>query len=318
MYYILHGENDLQIQEALAEVIEKTGIAPDFRDLNTEILDGKAAFGDLRRACSTMPFLGEGRIVIVYDLLSNVKGAAAKEIVAYLPTLPPTTHLIFVERKNLSKRHLVLKEAQSAKAQIMTFAAPDARALPGWIIARVQRYGGKIEPRAAALLAQNIGDNLRLLDQEIQKLLLYAGDTKQIGLDDVRVMVPYVESADVIFQMVDALGQRDPRQAAGYLHQLLAVGEHPLRIFGMVVRQFRLLIQVRWLIDQHYPQQQIVSRLKLHPFVVRKVHGQAARFTPVQLREAYRQLKEIDLAIKKGQVPQDTALDLLIAQLTRL
>jgi DNA polymerase-3 subunit delta len=318
MYYILHGENDLQIQETLNEVIEKTGIAPDFRDLNTEVLEGQVAFGDLRRACSTMPFLGEGRIVIAYDLLSKVKGAAAREIADYLPSLPPTTHLIFVEHKKLSKRHLVLKEAGRSKAQVVHFDAPDARALPGWISARTQRYGGQIEPRAAALLAQNIGDNLRLLDQEIQKLLLYAGDDRRIALEDVRVMVPYVESADVIFQMVDALGQRDPRQAAAYLHRLLAVGEHPLRIFGMVVRQFRLLMQVRWLMDQHYPQQQIVSRLKLHPFVVRKVHGQAARFTPVQLRDAYRQLKEIDLAIKKGQVPQETALDLLIAQLTSL
>jgi DNA polymerase-3 subunit delta len=318
MYYILHGENDVQIQETLNEIIEKTGIGVDFRDLNTEVLEGKVDFGDLRRACSTMPFLGEGRIVIAYDVLSNVKGADAKEIVAYLPTLPPTTHLIFVEHKNLSKRHLVLKEAGRSKAPVMHFDLPDARALPGWIMARIQRYGGQMEPNAAALLAQNIGGNLRLLDQEIQKLLLYAGDSKRVTLDDVRVMVPYVESADVIFQMVDALGQRDPRKAAGYLHQLLAVGEHPLRIFGMVVRQFRLLIQVRWLIDQHYPQQQIVSQLKLHPFVVRKVHGQAARFTPVQLREAYRQLKEMDLAIKKGQVPQEMALDLLIAQLTRL
>jgi DNA polymerase III subunit delta len=104
-----------------------------------------------------------------------------------------------------------------------------------------------------------------------------------IRVEDVQVMVPYVQSADVIFQMVDALGQRDPRRAATDLHRLLDVGEHPLGIFGMIVRQFRLLLQIRWMSDRHQPQQQIVSRLKLHPYVVRKILAQAERFTIGQL-----------------------------------
>ncbi len=93
--------------------------------------------------------------------------------------------------------------------------------------------------RDGGALAQNIGVNLLLLDQEIQKLLLYVGEDVPITAEDVNVMVPYIQSADVIFQMVDALGQRDARLAASHLHRLLDVGEHPLGIFGMIVRQFR-------------------------------------------------------------------------------
>jgi DNA polymerase-3 subunit delta len=226
--------------------------------------------------------------------------------------------LIFDEAKSLPKRHPILKKSSTADITVQHFAVPDARSLPGWIVQRTRAYGGQIEGRAAAMLAQNIGDNLRLLDQEIQKLLLYVGEREEITLEDVRTMVPYIQSADVIFQLVDAVGQRDGRHAAGYLHRLLEVGEHPLGIFGMIVRQFRLLIQIRWLIDHHYPQPQIVSRLKLHPYVAKKVSAQADRFTPAQLRDAYRLLVDADLSIKRGEVPADIALDMLVAQLTRL
>lgn len=318
MLYLLHGENELQRREALVEIIEQSGLTPDFRDMNTEILEGSVSPGDLRGACSVMPFLGESRIVIARDLLSKVKGKAAQGLVAVLPEVAPTTHLIFDEGKTLPKRHAIFTKAKDAGVQVRHFALPDARGLPSWIQQRTRLHGGRIEGRASALLAQNIGPNLRLLDQEIQKLLLYVGDGKEITAEDVRVMVPYVQSADVIFQMVDAVGQRDGRRAATYLHRLLDVGEHPLGIFGMIVRQFRMLIQIRWLIDQRHTQQQIASQLKLHPYVVKKVYAQADRFTPEQLRKAYSLLAEMDLAIKRGEIPADMALDLLVAQLTAL
>jgi DNA polymerase III subunit delta len=319
MLYILHGENELQRQEALSAIIERSGLSPDLRNMNTEVLaDAALTPGRLRQAFGAFPFLGDVRIVIVRDGLGKARGQGAEELVATLVDVPPTTWLIFDEGQSLSLKHPALAQATTLKAEVQHFALPNARELPAWIIQRAQAYGGRIDGRAAALLAQNIGSNLRLLDQEIRKLLLYTGDRKDIRSEDVQVMVPYVQSADVIFQMVDAVGQRDAREAASYLHRLLEVGEHPLSIFGMVVRQFRLLIQVRWLSDRRYTQQQILSRLKLHPFVARKIQAQSDQFNPVQLRAAYRLLMETDLAIKHGEMPAESALDLLVAQLTRL
>ena len=318
MLYILHGENALQHREALAAIVAKSGLSPDFRDINTETLEGNVSAGDLRRTCLTMPFLGEARIVIVRDILAKLKGDDAQEVTDFLPTVPPTTWLIFDEYHALPKKHPVLMAAVELDAEVTLCALPDVRDLPRWIRERTEQYGGKIEAQAAALLAQNIGMNLLLLDQEIQKLLLYGGEGASVTVDDVHVMVPYVQSADVIFQLVDALGQRDARLAASHLHRLLDVGEHPLGIFGMIVRQFRLLIQVRWLSDRRQTQPQIVSRLKLHPYVVSKIYAQAARFSAAQLRDAYRLLYRSDVAVKRGEVPVEMALDLLIAQLTRL
>ncbi|MBN2392817.1 MAG: DNA polymerase III subunit delta [Anaerolineae bacterium] len=321
MLHLLHGENELQREEALASIVRQAGLTPDLRDLNTEVLEAPVTAAALRQACSTFPFLGDVRIVIAREFLSQTKGQAANEIdeiAVYLPGLPPTTTLIFCESKAVAAKNPVLAQAKKLNANIQAFAVPNTKELSRWIVERTKMHQGAIDFNAAALLGQNIGPNLRLLDQEIRKLMLYCGENKSITIEDVKVMAPYVQSADVIFTMVDAIGQRNPRNAMLYLHRLLEVGEHPLGIFGMIVRQLRLLIQVRWLADRQMSQPDIAKRLKLHPFVTGKIRAQAQRFTPEQLRAAYQLLVDSDLAIKRGLLEAEAALDLLIAQLTSL
>ena len=321
MLHLLHGENELQREEALAEIVQQAGLTPDLRDLNTEVLESPVTAAALCRACSTIPFLGDVRIVIARELLAQTKGQAGKEIdeiAAYLPDLPHTTILIFCESKAIAAKNPVLAQAKKLNADIRAFAVPNTKELSRWIVDRTKMHQGVIDFNAAALLGQNIGPNLRLLDQEIRKLMLYCGENKAITVEDVKVMAPYIQSADVIFAMVDAVGQRNPRDAMLYLHRLLEVGEHPLGIFGMIVRQFRLLIQVRWLADRRMSEPDIAKRLKLHPYVTGKIRAQAQRFTPEQLRTAYQVLVDSDLAIKRGLLEAEAALDLLVAQLTSL
>lgn len=318
MFYILHGDNALEQAEALASLVSQSGLSADLLEFNTEMLTAPFTIAAFRQACSAIPFMGEARIVTVRQGLSKDKGQLVEEIAAYLPDLPSTTHLVFVEPQKLGAKNAVLKLAQKLDAPVQLCELPAARDLPAWIQQRARRYQGTIEPPAAAALAQNIGPNLYLLDQEIQKLLLYCGEGKTIKLEYVQVMVPYIQSANVIFNLVDAIGQRNPRSAALYLHRLLDVGEHPLGIFGMIVRQFRLLIQIHWLDERRYSEPEMAARLKVHPFVAKKVRAQAVQFTAEQLRKAYRMLLENDLAIKQGEIPADAALDLLVAQLTRL
>ncbi|MGC9399402.1 MAG: DNA polymerase III subunit delta [Anaerolineae bacterium] len=317
-FYLFHGENMLEQEEALASLLE--GEARDeFADLNTERLSPPVALEALQHACDTLPFLGGRRVVIVKQTLKRAGERWLKDLVAYLPKVPSSTLLVFLENEKLPARHPVLKLAKQEGAEVRYFGLPDVRRdLPHWVQKRVARYGGQIEPAAVGLLVHNFGARLRQLDQEIQKLLLYHGGEGQISVKDVRRLVPYVQSADVIFALVDALGKREPRTAAHHLHRLLDVGEHPLGIFGMIARQYRLLIQVRWLSERAATEEEIAKRLSLHPFVAKKTRSQATFFTHEQLKRAYEILTENDLLIKTGRLTPEAALDLLVAQLTEL
>ncbi|HDQ34867.1 MAG TPA: DNA polymerase III subunit delta [Chloroflexi bacterium] len=320
MLHIFHGENELLQAEAVTALLRRT-LPPEAADFNTARFKGAVAFDEVRRACSTVPFLADKRVVLLQEALSKANDRWVQELLEYLPHLPESTQLIFVEQRDLKARHPVLTWAKQhgEQAAIEHFSVPKERSLPTWIVQRTQHHGGQIAPQAASSLAQHIGPQLRLLDQEIQKLLTYRGLEGTITIEDVRRLVPYIESGGVIFDLVDALGQRRPNVAAQQLHLLLDTGDHPLAIFGMIVRQFRLLVQARWVLDRGGTQGAVKEALnQRHDFVVRKICNQARYFDAAQLTRAYQLLLDTDLAIKTGRLAPDAALDLLIAQLTSL
>jgi DNA polymerase-3 subunit delta len=318
-FYVFHGSDEFTISEQVAEFRERMGPS-DTAAMNVTQLDGRrVTLGEFRHACESIPFLSDKRLVIATGLLSRIqkeKGSTfAKELVNVLPRLPETTRLVFVETEALPERNAVLQLAEEhERGYAQRFEPPSERALPRWIEKRVQKYGGNVARDAVARLAQVVGSDLRLLDQEIQKLVVHAGE-EEISAQHVERLVPYVQQA-VIFDLVDALGQRNGQVAAATLHRLLEEGEHPMGILAMVARQFRLLIQVKELRQAGENASSIAKILKLHPYPTGKIYRQSINFTLPQLEKIYRHLLTIDTEIKTGQIAPEVALDLLVAGLT--
>ena len=325
-FYVFHGTDEFTRAETLADFQRRLG-PPDTVDLNTTVLDWKGlTLAKLRHACDAIPFLAEKRLVIVQDLLMRLTprkdqelSTAQKEMLDaladYLAHLPETTRLVFIEGRPLPARHPVLQLAQREEwGYAKRFDPPDARSLPRWIEKRVRKHGGEIEPQAAGQLAAVVGTDLRLLDQEIDKLVTYTNAERAITLADIDAVVPYAQAA-IVFDLVDALGQRDGRTAARTLHRLLEMGEHPLGLLAMIVRQFRLLIQVKEMQAERATARDIAQALKLHPFPAGKLANQAIHFTAAQLETVYRHLLDIDVEIKTGEIDAEVALDLLVAGL---
>lgn len=328
MFYVLHGEDEFSRSEALAEMKAKMG-DPAMAGLNTTVLDGnKVTLAELMHACDTVPFLADRRLVMVEGLLTRL-GAKGDEqpawrkeylegLTVYLKRLPESTRLVFVESESISPDHPVLKMALADKKRgyAKEFRLPTSSQLRGWITDRVKKKGGEIEMAAAEELAAFVGNDLRLLDQELDKLVTYVDRARPITRADVHLLVSYVQQASV-FEMVDALGRRDSEQALQLLHRLLDGGEHPLSLLGMIVRQFRIMIQVKDLAERGVPPAKIGAQLELHSFVAEKGLRQAQSFSMKQLETIYRKLLETDLAIKTGQMDPVLALDMLVAGLSR-
>jgi DNA polymerase-3 subunit delta len=183
-----------------------------------------------------------------------------------------------------------------------------------WIQKKAAELGGVFSYQAAGLLADYVLDDPRLATQEIGKLLAYVNYDRPVDPYDVERLTPYAGEGDV-FKMVDALGNRNGQLALRMLHQLLE-GDEPLRLFGMIVRQFRLLLLTRELLDAGYREAEIARQLKTYPFVARKLIGQARNFSLEGLEDIYHKLLDVDEAIKTGKMEGDVALDTLITSLT--
>lgn len=335
MFYVLHGEDEFSRSETLAKMKARMG-DPAMADLNTTILDGsKVTLAELMHACDSVPFLTDRRLVIVEGLLTRLgaggKGKADRgkeqpawkkeyleELTAYLKRLPETTRLVFVEGKSINPNHPVLKIALADKERgyVKEFRPPTSGKLRRWITDRVERKGGEIEASAAEELAAFVGSDLRLLDQELDKLISYVDRARPITRADVHLLVSYVQQANV-FEMVDALGRRDGQQALKLLHRLLEDGKHPLSLLGMIFRQFRIMIQVKELAERGVPPSKIGAQLGLHRFVAEKGLRQSRNFSMEQLETIYRNLLDTDVAIKTGQMEPVLALDILIAELSK-
>ena len=319
--YLLHGNDEFAIQGFLKEnLIPKMGVKTDAAmDITT--LDGATdRLEAIQSEVQTIPFLSKRRMIILNNPLALAKKDrnAFKE---FLAIVPETTALVLVAgilpapKKGV---HWLIDWAQSNSDRCWTrgFTLPTGAAMTSWIHDQAADLGGNIEKSAAQLLASYIDEDPRLAKKEIEKLLTYVDYSRPITEEDVIELVSDVRQGDV-FEMVDAIGYGDGKKAMFMLRRLLEDSD-ALPLFGMIVRQFRLLIQIRELIDDDPAQDHIsiANQIGSHPYPVQKLMPQVRQFNLTQLKTIFHQLSEVDQAIKSGQLESDLALDMLIASLT--
>lgn len=312
MIHLFYGADELARAEALQT--HKADVPADLADLNITLLDGrKLKLDALAAACEALPFLADRRLVIVEDALKNLKSADTRDAVkSYLPRVPETTDLIFVEREDFDKRS-ALFTALKKLARVQEFQPKEGAELQRWLQERTQRCDAKLAPPAGALLVEFVGNESRALVNEINKLAAYVGPGGTITPDVVRLLVQD-SSESSVFTFVDALAARQLSAALKLLHELLDDKQAATYLMFMVGRQVRILLQVKELADQRMRPDAMAGELKQNPFVIRKAAEQAGRFTHQALVQLHDRLVELDHWSKTGRIDADTALELLIAE----
>lgn len=345
MLLVLHGADEFSAREALHDLLSDPRFA-----YNIDRFDGPLGeLGAIRQACGTLPFLGDGRLVVVDGLPKAKRGEAAKErapdaaetpaptgkgqksakkpsaaaqaadfaksLAALATDIPPTTTLAVIVTEELPKTHPLVEAAQ-AHGTLRTFAPPTGAALERWIVARAKQEHAIIAPDAARELASLANGSLRRLANEIAKVATYVGRDGTIDLATVQRLVPDSRETRA-FDLTDALGRGDRATALRILHELLADGQAPLMIVGMVTGQIRRLAQVQDLVARGKRPAEIAAATGMAPYAAEKTVAQAKRFTAAQIDAAQRACLEVDTALKRSRMAPDLALDLLLAEFGR-
>ena len=316
---ILHGNDEFAISAHIEKLCAGLG-DPSTADMNIARFDGRTGldFQSLNTAVNAAPFLAPRRVMVLVHPLSAFNSAEGrKKFLELLDNAQPTTTIALVEYEELKRDHWLLKwAAKSApRAGVHVYNMPKRWEMPRWIESETKKLGGRIEPDAAGRLSEMVGEDTRIASQELTKLLTYVNFERPISLLDVE-KVSIVSAQGNVFELVDALGQGDGRKAQRGLHQLLE-DEEAFELWGMVIRQFRLLLLARELLDSNASVLDIQKTLGLHEYVTQKVTAQAKRFSLPVLESIYHKLLEIDEGAKTSQVPLDLALDMLVVELTR-
>jgi DNA polymerase-3 subunit delta len=323
--YLLHGEDEFEIAGYVSDLESKLG-DPGSVAMNLTRLDGHSFNPDeLLSVAVTMPFLAKRRLVVLTHPSANLTSPTArKKFIQQLEQVPPTTALVLIEdhilttekdRRN-GKIHWLEKWALGAGDRVYIKACPLPKGIMmgRWIQDQARKYGGHFAPGAADLLGSLVGGDPRLADQEISKLLAYVNYKRPVDVDDIELLTPDAGQGN-IFVLVDSLAGGDGRSTMNMLHRLLEE-QDGFSIFGMVVRQFRLLILTREILDQGGDSSRVARQLKTPSFLAEKLTNQARRFRLTDLEMTYHRLLELDEAMKTGEMPSDLALETFVANFT--
>jgi DNA polymerase-3 subunit delta len=323
----LYGNDEFAIARRLAES-GSIFTDPTSADMNTARLEARTMTeDDLNNAVNAMPFLAKQRLVLLANPSTRYSSPQTrKKFFDFIEKTPPTAKLVIYENVDIKtyrdksrqekedEKHWLVKWMKKSGLKLERFALPAQWEMTGWIIENAKEQGGVIEQAAAAKLAEMVGADTRQAAQEVTKLLTYANWARPVKVEDVEAVSISTAEPD-IFAMVDALAAGNSKAAQRMLHGLLE-NQDAFSLWGMVIRQFRLLLLAREVIEAHGGQREVEQALGVHAFVAEKVFGQAKRFTLPALENIYHKLLEIDEAAKTGQVTLDLALDMLVVELT--
>ena len=193
-----------------------------------------------------------------------------------------------------------------------------------WIKSRTESHGTQIRQQPAVQLASFFNSDLWRLNNEIKKLSAYKL-SQQIQLPDGAAPA-MIEAADIenlvrgsfdenIFALTDAISMKNKARALMLFEQELDNGVTESYLMHMVMRQFKILMQVRQGLDAGQTSRKIISQLKLHPFVVQKAISQVRNFSLNILKNIFIRLLMIDKKMKTGEGDLKTELNLLFASL---
>ena len=251
-------------------------------------------------ACNSLSLFGEGPFVVLKDL-DSWNAAQKAVIVDYLKNPSPGSDLLLLG-KRLGARERLLSAVKNS-GEVHTFDQPTGKALVRWLVGHAKRLDLDLPEDVAEDLANRCsGDKMRLL-QETEKLSLYVGDGTATHEDLAALCPPDVQSN--IFAFVDSLAAGERDRALALLEDLIGTGEPPLRLTFMIRRQFQLIARARALIERGIPRKEIASRLKVPPFVARKLEEQGGQLDKENLERALGLVQDLESGLKGGSYLSD-------------
>ena len=336
--YLFYGNETYLIQQAVGHFVEHFSGGED-PELNCEIVDGEAVeAAEIVVRAEAAPFFTEKRLMIVknpsffHAKPADKKAKKAqtgeeeegnieekspvneKTLLDYLENPMPTTCLIFIAGASLDKRKKLFRTL-SKNGRTVEFAYLKKPELHRWLNQKAQNSGKKINYEAAEVLIKNAGPALQNLAMEWEKLDNYTTGQEVITPADVgQLVTPAVE--DNIFVIMDAIGQKRCWEALRDIRELLLAKESPQRLLGMIARQFRLLLQISDLSGRGCTEKEIISRLKLHPYVYQKIANQKKNFNQIMLVEILSILSDLEKDIKTGRQEFYPALETLLLRIS--
>jgi DNA polymerase III subunit delta len=310
--YLIIGPSDYLVRRYV-KVIKDAALKGGFSDLNlSSFRAGRDDLASLPKIARTYPMMAKRRVIVlaesdrIPDEFTDVLGELAKEKI--------DTSCLIVHGEKFDKRSAFAKVAKDAGTLVEIDKLNNAQ-VASWAVQIAKEKGKKLSEEAVAFLSQQWGSDLQAMDQEIEKAALYAGaQSDRIDASDIRaVMVaPKVER---IFDLTDAIGEKNPAKAIYFLDGMLEAGNKPLQVHGALYNHVKKLFRARGFCDSGMSRQDALQAIGGHPFSAGKAYDQARRLSIGGLKNAMLTLSKTDFDLKNSRVDHRIILEKMILDL---
>ena len=312
---LLYGDEDFLVDECIHAILGHT-VDEGTKAFNLDVVYGsKVDVKEVVALASAFPMMSERRVVIVKELEKLANSDPAKELLAaYIQKPLESTCLVFVSlQPDLRKRpftdlkkHAVLVECKSLFDN----------QIPDWITQRIRQLGKTAEPDACRLLQAYVGNSLRGLQNEIDKLFIFVGEKKTISGEDVTAVVG-ASKGYTVFELQNAIGRRDLNGALTILQAMLQAGQSPQMVIVMLTRFLNQLWKLGELRAKNLSDAEIAREVGVHPYFFKQLVQFHKGFDAGQIECGYRALLEADSVLKSTSRDPSVVLDMMVYAMIR-
>lgn len=309
--YLLYGEEDFLAEEGTNAVIAAALEVPE-REFNLDVLRGSEAdVRDVLSLASSFPMMAERRVVV----LKEVERMSPKEmelVAGYVDNPSPSSTLVLVALKaDMRRRPFSVIKRSGAAFECKPLYE---NRIPGWIESRVAQRQAAITPEACKMLAAYVGNSLRGLSNEIEKLFTYLGDTQTITAEDVSAVVGMSKEYGV-FELQRAIGAKDLKRSAEILEHMLEAGENVPFIIIMLTSYFVTLLKLHDLSLKGSSDRELASEARVHPFFLKEYLEAVRTYPRSEIENAFGILARADERVKTSSGDDGSVLHAMLIEL---
>lgn len=301
--FLFHGEDNYSSSQKLklwqAGFVKKYGENASVEIYENKDLDLKNLATDI----ATVPFLAEKKLIIIKDFFEKNAAEDQKKFIPILEKMPDTAIIVFHEKQSTAKNTTLYKKI-AEYGEIEEFPAHTPATATKWLLNRSQKANIKLSAPTANYLVEYCGTDLFKLSNELSKLQTYAtNNTTNTAITQEMIELLATPSLTAsIFRLTDCIAEKNIKQAIKILEIFTENGEDLIKVFFMIVRHFRILIQIKDLLLQNENAFSIGKKMQQKPFVIKKGVTQCKNFNLEKLKTIYEKLLKIDSDFKTGKI----------------
>ncbi|MGN1319239.1 MAG: DNA polymerase III subunit delta [Lachnospirales bacterium] len=280
--------------------------------MNLVKFDGVDDVEKVASAVETLPFFSPYRLVLIKDsgLFKTGKKEMTDKMCEVIKNIPSSCVVVFTNEE-VDKRNSLYKAVKKYGYVCEIKTLKDSELIK-WV--EVNSLG-KIKGSTAAYFVQNVGNQIEALKAEMDKAISYSGDkavTKEV-IDNI--CTKSLESG--MFDMMDSIGLKKADKALDIYNNMLFMKQSPVAVLTMIARQFKLILQCKYLLKKGYTKSQIALELSLRDFMVEKYINQSKNFSVTTLMEAVKDCAELDVRFKQGLISDVLGVEMIILKYSR-